>query len=115
MCLERPNVDVFAWEDPAVDRYRQPHLNRHWVAFEFLLDDLRQFAHHELHGRRGSLRIPKPPVANAERGLGGNLHVASQVLGIILGLLRVGERKERTLEPHSLGLLKLLAGSHSWA
>src|SRR5208283_4809455 len=79
-------------------------------ALDFLLDDFRQVANHELQRWRGALAGPESPGTQAEVRIGGNPNAAGHVPGIVLGLLRVGQRQQRALEPESGDAPQLVAG-----
>ena len=84
---ERPDVDVFARKDPAVDRHRQLDSTGQRLAVGFFFDDLRQLADDELQRRRDALRVRDAPGPHAEPGVGRDRDLAGVVLGIVLGLL----------------------------
>src|SRR5262249_42677045 len=79
------------------------------------LDDLRQFADHELERRRRSLRCPKPPVPEAQRRVLGDLDLAGHVLGIVFLTLRIGQRQEWPFEPEGGHALELLTRADAGA
>src|SRR5262249_44408553 len=96
---DRPDVDVLSRKDPAVDCDRQPHVHRDRVAVDLLLDDFWQIADHELEPPPPPPRRPQPPVPTAQRGVAAVAPLPRHVARVVLGLLRLGQRKQRPLEP----------------
>src|SRR5262249_47563545 len=95
--LESPHIHVLAWKNPAVDGDGQ--LNLAGPKSGFVLDDLGQIADNEAQLRRRALGRPQAPGSWSQRGVGGEAAAGGQVARIVLGLLRIGHRKDRALEP----------------
>ncbi len=112
---ERPVIDIPTWENTAVDRERQFHLDRNRIAVDLLFDDLGQLADDKRRTGSRPLRGPQSAAARTKWGVGSDADFAGHVLRIILGLLRIRQRQHRSLEPDRACTADLFRRRHAGA